>query len=80
MATGLVKGTHAAMKQIAYFYNATLRDDETEIDLNGDFIVPERGQTLLRPDGKYWKVEAVTQRYDGENAVTAHLVYSVSAK
>jgi hypothetical protein len=80
VATASVKGTHGAMKQIAYFYNAKLRDDETDIDLNGDFIVPERGQTLLRPDGKYWKVEAVTQRYDGENAVTAHLVYLVPAK
>ena len=39
--------------------------------LNGDFIVPERGQTLLRPDGKYRKVEAVTQRYDGEKRINS---------
>jgi hypothetical protein len=68
------------MKQIAYFHNAKLRDDETGINLDGDFIVPERGHTLLRPDGKYCKVEAVTQRYDGENAVTARLVHLVPAK
>jgi hypothetical protein len=68
-----------AMKQIAYFYNATIKEDETDIDLDGDFIVPQKGQTLLRSDGKYWKVEAVTERHDGGNAITAHLVYLVPA-
>jgi len=34
VATASVKRTHMAMKQIAYFYNAKLRDDETDIDLS----------------------------------------------
>src|ERR1700720_1638462 len=37
VATASVKGTLMAMKQIAYFYNAKLRDDETDIDLDGRF-------------------------------------------
>jgi hypothetical protein len=33
VATASVQETYMAMKQIAYFNNAKLRDDETNIDL-----------------------------------------------
>ena len=62
-------------KQIAYHYYGKLKEDETEIDMHGDKIVPEKGQFLLRPDGKRWKVEAVITRHDGGGALPVHSVY-----
>jgi hypothetical protein len=56
-------------KQIAYFYNSKIEDDETEVDMDGDKTVPEKGQVLVRPDGKPWKVEVVMARHDGGGAV-----------
>jgi hypothetical protein len=47
VATASVKGTHMAMKQIAYFHNAKLRDDETDIDLNSS-----RARPNLAPTGR----------------------------
>lgn len=58
-------------KQIAYFYNAKVKDDETEVDMDGDLVVPEKGQILVRPDGKRWKVETMMTRHDGGNALQA---------
>jgi hypothetical protein len=48
--------------------------EETEIDVEGDKPVPQQGETLLRPDGKRCKVQAVTARHDGGNALPVHLV------
>jgi hypothetical protein len=62
-------------KQIAYHYGGKIKEDETEIDMDGDKPVPERGQVLLRPDGKRWKVEAVMTRHDGGGALPIHAVF-----
>jgi hypothetical protein len=45
-------------KQIAYFYDTILADDETELDLNGSVAVPVKGDTR-RHGGKTWRVEHV---------------------
>jgi hypothetical protein len=66
-------------KQIAYFYNSKIKDEETQVDMDGDLPVPEKEQILLRPDGKRWKVAAVNVRHDGGGALPAYLVYLVPA-
>jgi hypothetical protein len=45
-------------KQVTYFYNAQIAEDETQIDMDGSLKVPEKGDIRAR-DGKSWKVEYV---------------------
>jgi hypothetical protein len=65
-------------KQVAYHYDGKIKEDETEIDIVGDMAVPEKGQMILRPDGKHWKVEMTMTRHDGGGALPVHLVYLAS--
>ena len=38
-------------KQIAYYYNTVIKEDETVVDIDGDIRVPVKGEVLLRPTG-----------------------------
>jgi hypothetical protein len=62
-------------KQVAYHYQGIIKAEEIEVDMDGDKPVPTKGEVLLRPDGKCWKVELVMTRHDGGNALPVHLVY-----
>ena len=46
-------------KQLAYFYENILADEETELDLDGIVEVPAKGDTRQH-GGKTWRVEHVS--------------------
>ena len=66
-------------KQIAYYYNTVIKEDETVVDIDGDIRVPVKGEVLLRPDGKRWKVEAVNATHDRGGALPVYRIYLVPA-
>ena len=45
-------------KQIVYRYNGDPKSDEVEHDLDGEVIVPQRDQIVIR-NGKHWRVVQV---------------------
>jgi hypothetical protein len=45
-------------KQIAYFYETVLADEETELDLDGTVSIPLKGDTRTH-DAKTWRVDHV---------------------
>ena len=51
-------------KQIAYFYDAILADEETELDLDGTVAVPVKGE-VRQHGGKTWRVQHVTTERAG---------------
>ena len=61
-------------KQIAYFYDAILADEETELDLDGTITVPMKGDTRQHA-GKMWRVENVMTDRTAPNALTIYCVY-----
>ncbi len=65
----------SGQKQIAYLYQGVIKAEETEVDIEGNKPLPKKGDILLRPDGKRWKVEAITIRHDEGNALTLHSIY-----
>jgi hypothetical protein len=61
-------------KQIAYFYDTILAEEETELDLDGSVAVPAKGDT--RPHGgKTWRVEHVRTDHSGGRALPIYCVY-----
>lgn len=69
-----------ARKQIIYFYDARIEPNETQIDVDGDLLPPMKGDILLRPDNKWWKVEYTQVRHDGGNALEVHEIFLVPAE
>jgi hypothetical protein len=61
-------------KQIAYFYDAVLADEETELDLDGTVAVPAKGDTRHHI-GKSWRVDHVTTDRTAPNALPIYCVY-----
>ena len=61
-------------KQIAYFYDAILADEENELDLNGTVAVPVKGD-MRQHGGKTWRVEHVTTDRTAPNALPIYCVY-----
>lgn len=61
-------------KQIAYFYDTILADEETELDLNGSLNVPAKGDTRLHA-GKIWRVERVGVDRSAHAALPIYCVY-----
>jgi hypothetical protein len=61
-------------KQIAYFCDAILANEETELDLDGTIAVPVKGDTRQH-DGKTWRVEHVTTDRTAPNALPIYCVY-----
>ena len=61
-------------KQLAYFYDKILADEETELDLDGTVTVPVKGDTRQH-GGILWRVENVTTDRTSPNALTIYCVY-----
>ena len=61
-------------KQIAYWYDGVLAENETELDLNGAVIVPLKGDTR-RHDGKMWQVEFVKADRSSDGPLPIYCVY-----
>lgn len=59
-------------KQVVFRYNGDAKTDEVEVDHDGEFPVPNRGDVLVRK-GKNWRVAAVTT----ETSVTDPQQYPV---
>jgi hypothetical protein len=61
-------------KQIAYFYDTILADEETELDLDGTVAVPVKGD-MRQHGGKAWRVQHVTTERAGEQTIPIYCVY-----
>jgi hypothetical protein len=48
--------------------------EETDLDLNGDIMIPNDGELVVRPGGKEWKVIKVMIRQDGAGALPIYMV------
>jgi len=70
----LRKGAMNEPKQIAYFYDTILADEETELDLDGTVAVSVKGDTRQH-GGKTWRVEHVTTDRTAPNALSIYCVY-----
>ena len=67
-------------KQIAYYYNATLAEDETVFDPDGDVAVPQKDEVLMRR-GRRWKVVHVNTEVStsARGPIPVHRVYLMEA-
>jgi hypothetical protein len=65
-------------KQIAYYYDRKINNEDTQVDLDGDKLVPERGQ-IIEKHGGQWKVEMVITEYGFDGSLTVYKVYLVKA-
>ena len=61
-------------KQIAYFYETLLAEEETELDLDGTVAVPVKGDTRQH-GGKMWRVDQVSVDRTAPNALPIYCVY-----
>jgi hypothetical protein len=61
-------------KQIAYFYDTVLADEETELDLDGTVVVPAKGESRQH-NGKTWRVEQVRMDHTADGALPIYCVY-----
>jgi len=61
-------------KQIAYFYDTVLADEETELDLDGTVAAPVKGDTRQH-SGKTWRVEQVRMDRTADGALPIYCVY-----
>ena len=61
-------------KQIAYFYDTLLADEETELDLDGTVAVPVKGDIRKRGD-KIWQVSHVEIDRTSPKAMPIYCVY-----
>jgi len=66
-------------KQIAYYYNGIIKEDETDIDFDGLMRIPSEGEIIMRPGGKQWKVVDIVVRYSDKNTIPTYLVYMTEA-
>jgi hypothetical protein len=61
-------------KQIAYFYETILADEETEFDLDGTVAVPVKGD-VRQHGGKAWRVDHVETDRTAPSALPIYCVY-----
>ena len=61
-------------KQIAYFYDAVLANEETELDLDGTVAVPAKGDTRQH-GAKTWRVDHVEMDRTSPKAMPIYCVY-----
>jgi len=66
-------------KQIAYFYDAVLADEETELDLDGTVTLPAKGDTRQH-GGKTWRVDHVGIDRTAHDALPIYCVYCTEVK
>jgi hypothetical protein len=67
-------------RQIAYYYNGIIKAEETDLDLDGDTIIPTEGDVVVRPGGKQWRVVKVMSRHEAGNALPVYMVYLTAAQ
>lgn len=65
-------------KQITYWYDGKIAEDETKVDMEGDMTVPQKGDPREH-DGKKWKVEMVLTEISGDGSISVHKVYHKEA-
>jgi hypothetical protein len=63
-------------RQIAYFYDTVLADEETELDLDGTVSIPMKGDTR-KHGAKTWRVDQVEI---DRTAPTAMPIYCIHLK
>jgi hypothetical protein len=63
-------------KQIAYFYNSEFNADDTQVDMDGDIRVPQKGE-IIEKHGERWKVEIVMVDHSFSGALPVHRIYLV---
>jgi hypothetical protein len=61
-------------KQIAYFYDSVLADEETELDMDGTVALPATSDKRQR-GGKTWRVEHVSIDRTAPNALPIYCIY-----
>ena len=61
-------------KQLHYWYDTILAEDETEIDISGDTVVPVKGDTRKR-HGKSYKVVFVRAIRPSESPLLIYHVF-----
>jgi hypothetical protein len=61
-------------KQIAYFYDTVLADEETKLDLDGTVAVPAKDDTRQH-GGTTWRVEHVETDRTAPGAMPIYCVY-----
>jgi hypothetical protein len=61
-------------KQITYWYDGKIEEEETEVDMDGDITVPQKGNSRMH-DGRKWTVEAVIVEHPGDGSLAVHKVY-----
>ena len=67
-------GVMKESKQLAYFYDNILADQETELDLDGTVAIPATGDTRQH-GGKTWRVERVSIDRTAPNALPIYCIY-----
>jgi hypothetical protein len=67
-------------RQIAYYYNGTIKAEGTDLDLDGVIKIPIEGEIFVRPGGKRWKVVKVSARHDAGNALPIYTIYMTLAQ
>lgn len=65
-------------KQITYWYDGKMAEDETEVDKDGSMTVPQKGDPREH-DGKKWKVEIVLTEISGDGSFPVHKDYHKEA-
>lgn len=65
-------------KQIVYYYESKIREEDTQIDGDGDLLVPEQGE-VLEKHGKRWRVQFVKTDLKGDGSLPVHHVYLIPA-
>jgi hypothetical protein len=66
-------------KQIVYYYDGEIRDEDTVVDPDGETSVPEKDQ-IVKKHGQQWRVTFVMrQSAVGTDGYPVHKVYLARA-
>jgi hypothetical protein len=66
-------------KQIIFYYDGEVREEDTVVDPSGEASVPEKGQ-IIRMHGQSWRVTFVMQQSgNGADEYSVHKVYLARA-
>jgi hypothetical protein len=66
-------------KQIVFYYDGEIRDEDTVVDPDGETSVPEKDQ-IIKKHGQQWRVTFVMrQSGGGTNEYPVHKVYLARA-
>jgi len=66
-------------KQIVFYYDGEIRDEDTVVDPGGETPVPEKSQ-IIKKHGQQWRVTFVMRQSDaGTDECPVHKVYLARA-